>query len=324
MLHRFSISCNWALRQRNLLSFVGLVAVISLVLRSNFEKTSRGETTSIPNNYNTPRSVIAVIGTPRTGTVGLYRSFIDSWKCTNNVIDVPFYSSPGYCPDDRTVLRVQSAVSGAKLIRQHRQKHPGGQCLVVTAIRSPASWIPSLYLKYLYFHQSWMCRTEFSSLDWKYMLSGYRRFLTDSDVIAQSAESCLPRLMEEFQGGSVGEQTDRMDFMGGYSVLGPAPEQSEFAGCELLFLRMEQSDRWPDIIPNFVPIERGGWWPGIIQTVLPELRYKRTKSQSSKCPGIARHIKALQDYELTTEERMLVSTYGGGIMADWFDAYGYI
>jgi len=36
---------------------------------------------------------------------------------------------------------------GAKAIQEQRKENPDGQCLIVTAIRSPATWFASKYLE---------------------------------------------------------------------------------------------------------------------------------------------------------------------------------
>jgi len=290
----------WAFRKTTI-SIVGTLVALTLLLRFNHDSNYH-HTRSTQNErriYNKPRSVIAVINTPKMGTSSLSQSFIDFWKCTNGM-GYPSYLTYN-CPDERKVVQAHDADAGAKAIKQHQQQYPGGQCLIVTAIRSPATWLPSLY-----YQHSQICKASLMSKD--NVLQDYMRFLGDVNLIRESTESCLPELMKEFNGGSLKKQAKIMDYSGGYSVLGPASSESAFAGCELLFLRMEQSDRWP----------------GFIKKLVPDSNYYRGESHISQCPELSDHIKMLQDYELTKEEKMVLYNSGSAIISDWFDSYGYI
>jgi len=249
--------------------------------------------------YNSPQSVIAMINTPKTGTEGLTQNFRKFWKCSKEN-ESPFAYTYA-CPDEKKVIRAHQFAAGTKELQLHRQAHPGGQCLIVTSIRHPATWFPSLYAQ-----RRKICENFDMTKD--DMLNDYKAFLADEHSTVRSAESALPGLIKEFPFGSLKEQAKIMDQNGGYSILAPTSPESLFAGCELLFLRIEQSEQWPEII----------------QMMVPEIRYERTVSQSSRCPKMADHVKMLKDYELTMEEKIKISTYGGGLMADWFDTYDYI
>lgn len=250
-------------------------------------------------SYSVPESVIAVITTPKTGTTGLTQNFKNSWEC-EKVVEDPFFLTYG-CPDDRLLVRSHQFGAGAQVVQQHRQEHPGGHCLLVTSIRHPANWLPSLYTQ-----KENICKN--TSMTKNDMLEDYKRFFGNEHLILHSAETSLPGLMREFTFGSLKEQAKIMDQNGGYSILSPTFPASIFAGCELLLLRMEQSKQWPEII----------------QMMVPENKFSQGKSGVSQCPELADHIKMLQDYELTMEERLRIYNYGGGLMADWFDAYEYI
>lgn len=249
-------------------------------------------------SYSMPGSIIAVVNTPKMGTTALTQNFIRSWKC-DNIYEDPNYLTYG-CPDNRLVVRAHQFDASAQVIQQHRLDHPEGQCLIVSSVRHPSAWLPSLYIQ-----KKRIC--ENNSMSKNDMLKDYKQVLGSERLLVPSM-SCLPKLMEEFNGGSLKEQAMIMDKNGGYSILGPASPESVFAGCELLFLRMEQSDQWPEII----------------QMMIPESDYTRIESRASQCPELADHIKMLHDYDLTMEERKYIYNNGGARMADWFDAYDYI
>jgi len=292
----------WTLQHANKISIVGTLVAVILLRRILNENAKYQYSQTIQNErrpYNKPRSVIAVINTPKTGGMGLSQSLIDSWKCEGGT-GYPSYLTYN-CPDERMVIRAHDFDAGAKAIQRFRQEYPGEQCLIVTAIRSPITWLPSLYAQ-----QSRIC--EAFSMSKHDMLQDYRRFLGDMNMIVESAESCLPGLMTEFNGGSLKEQTKIMDYTGGYSVLGHPSSGSAYAGCELLLLRMEQNDRWPGFIKKFVP----------------DSKFYRGETHLSQCPELSDHIKMIQDYELTKEEKMALYNSGSAIMSDWFDSYRYI
>eukprot|EP00555_Chaetoceros_dichaeta_P009796 CAMPEP_0198255822 /NCGR_PEP_ID=MMETSP1447-20131203/5877_1 /TAXON_ID=420782 /ORGANISM="Chaetoceros dichaeta, Strain CCMP1751" /LENGTH=165 /DNA_ID=CAMNT_0043942303 /DNA_START=339 /DNA_END=836 /DNA_ORIENTATION=+ len=140
------------------------------------------------------------------------------------------------------------------------------------------------------------------------MLQDYKQWLSVVNNVVTAFEDCLPGLLQEFNGGSLVEQAKVMDHNNGYSILESASSDSVFAGCELLFLRMEQHDRWPEII----------------ETMIPGNEFYEGESRATQCPELADHIMMLQEYELTNEEKMAIYSNGGPSIADWFDAYGYM
>jgi len=300
----------WSLRNSNrILIAVTVVAFICLVpfdyLNANSEskQTNYEFTRSLENedlsSYDEPGSVVAVITTPKTGSEGLFQTFINSWECkeaTKTSADSTYN-----CPHDRMVVRTDNAYDGAEIIRQHRQENANGKCLVISAIRDPASWFSSLYSQ-----KTNIC--ENASMSKEEMLQDYRQFVANADDIVQSADSCLHDLMTEFNGGSLIHQSKIMDANGGYSVLTSALPNGVFAGCDLLFLRMEQSIVWPDIMERMVP----------------KISFSKGEPVESLCPGVSDHIKMLKDYELTKEEKIAIYSHGSTVVTDWFDSYGYM
>jgi len=253
-----------------------------------------------PRSYSVPGTVIGIINTPKIGTTGLVQNFKSSWKCEQLNEGTDRYYITYECPDDRLLLRAHHLSIGAQMMRHHRQMNPFGRCLIVTAIRHPATWLPSLYIQ-----RESFCESD--PMTQEEMLQDYRRFLNNHRSILNSAESALGELMKEFTFGTLKEQSKIMDQNGGYSILSTGSPESLFVGCELLFLRMEQSKQWPDII----------------KMMIPENKYHKGISTEDRCPQRTDDVRMLQDYELTMEERMRIYNYGDGLMADWFDAYEY-
>lgn len=257
--------------------------------------TSGGDVVDVDRirSYSTPGSIAAVINTAKMGTGGLQRTFATSWKCPE-ASPVPFMAV-NQCKDDRRYTRTHWFGDGARDVQKHREEYPEGKCLIVTAIRSPASWFGSMYLQKA--KQNWRPKEE--------MLKDYKKWLDTGDF--HMLYQVLPELLNEFNAGSLADQTRIMDDNGGYSFV-PAPEKSMLAGCDLLFLRIEQSDRWPDIF----------------ESLDPEIKNNRRGSRLQDNPDKEDEIKAIEAYELTSEEKVKIYNSQDEFLQNWFDVYGFM
>jgi len=245
-------------------------------------------------SYSSSGSIAAVINTAKMGTGGLYTTFQVSWKCGRFVPKVTSVR-PTLCLHDRRTIRTHSFDDGSEYIQKYRKVHPEGKCLIASAIRSPATWFGSMYLQMV--HNNWKPKEE--------MLKDYRKFLAEKDF--HMVYQVLPDLLEKFNAGSLVEQSKIMDYNGGYSLI-PAPTNSSLAGCDLLFLRMEQSDQWPVIF----------------QMLDHEFHSIRGYSRVSKNFRNIEEINAIASYELSSEEKISIYNSRGKFVQDWFDAYGYM
>ena len=135
---------------------------------------------------------------------------------------------------------------GAKAIQEQHKENTDGKCLIVTAIRSPATWFASKYLESTggYKRDEWLTKDS--------PLRGFKIFILKITTL-QALHCAIPDLLNEFSGGSLKEQFKIMDSNDSYSVLGPAPHDFPVAGYSLLFLRMEESDQWLTIFKKFDP-----------------------------------------------------------------------
>jgi len=291
------------------ISAIGTLVVTLLVLLLNYEavnnQSAQSQISRIESKLsgNETGTIVAVINTPKMGTGGLTYNFERSFNCgPEENHDDSFITFD--CPDSKMVVRTHGIEGGMQAVQKHRQEHPEGKCLIVTAIRSPGPWLPSLYVQ-----KKRVC--ENISMTKEEMLQDYKEWLSNVDVIEKTiektVESCLPGLLQEFNGGSLVDQAKILDRNNGYSILDSTSSDSIFAGCELLLLRMEQNDQWPEII----------------DMVVPGNKFYKGESRASQCPELVDHIKMLHEYELTKEEKMAIYTDGGASIADWFDAYGY-
>jgi len=298
-----SNTLKFAAQHTRRISVIGALVVALLVLLLNYATENGGHAYSrivrFKSDLKDKGSIVAVINTPKMGTGGLCHNFIQSWRCKNGLENTSYLTYN--CPNERIVVRAHQIKGAMQAVQNHRRRHPDGKCLIVTAIRSPEPWLPSLYVQ-----RQRLCNNI--SMTKEEMLQDYKQWLGSVKNVSQAFESCLPELLKEFNGGSLVEQAEIMDRNNGYSMVESTSDDSVFAGCELLFLRMEQNDRWPEIIKMMVP----------------ENKFHRGESRAAQCPKLADHIKMLQEYELTKEEKMAIYTNGGASVADWFDAYEYI
>lgn len=250
---------------------------------------------SIVKSYSSPGSIAAVMNTAKTGTGGLFETFEHSWKC-GNAPPVPKLAVAN-CEDDRRVFRTHWPEAGVQDIQNHRTNHPDGQCIIVTVMRSPATWFASMFLQIA--KREWKPKEE--------MLQDYKEFLTTSEA-TKMMHSVLPYLLSEFKAGSLTEQAKIMDANGGYSFLGTAPSSSALTGCDLLFLRMEESNRWPKLF----------------EMIDSDIHFKIGTSRIQQHPEAIEQIKAIAAYELSSEEKTSIYNRENDFIRDWFDAYGYM
>jgi len=234
------------------------------------------------------------MNTAEMGADGLHKTFRHSWLCQYTQ-PIEFLSVAD-CKDDRRVIRTHMFDPGSKEIQRHRKAHPEGQCLIVTTLRSPASWFASWYL-----HSA---ETEWKSKE--EMLIDYRKFLAAGEF--DMLYTVLPDLLSEFNAGTLIKRMEIMNHNGGYSLI-PAPPESVLAGCDLLFLRMEQSDQWPDMFQIIDP------------NVRSEVGSDRLEQDH---PNNADQINVISEYELTSDEKISIFNDEKGFLQDWFDSYSYM
>jgi len=285
-----------------------VVAIGVTVLIANQFSTNPNDYVRAPRNLSTgdksfvenrvksrssPGSIAAVINTAKMGTGGLFKTFAESWNCPS--APPVQYLSVDHCEDHRRYFRTHTFDAGSGDIQKHRNEHPGGQCLIATAIRSPASWFGSMYLQMA--KNNWKPKEE--------MLKDYRAYLAAGDF--HMLDLVLPDLLKEFNAGTLVDQMKLMDVNGGYTLT-PAPETSVLAGCDLLFLRLEQSDRWPEIF----------------EMLDPRIENKKGVSRMQRHPDNIDQITAISTYELTSEERINIYNSKNKFIQEWFDAYGYM
>jgi len=252
------------------------------------------------------QTFVGVINTPKCGTGGLSGSFVNAFDPCNEATR-PFPSTVRYdCPEQRHIVRAHNVDGAVQVYKNVRDRHPIQKCFLVTAIRGPQEWLPSLFLQR---HEESLCNAEMSSKE--EMMDLYRHWLlNESDQVREAAGSVRPVLFNEFGQTTLTEQMQRVEENGGYAFLSPPPQSEEqpsnFPNCELLFLRMEDKDRWSEIIHRF----------------MPGVRYERNRSRTEQCPNIAEYYLAIQEYRLNSAELKAV-IQNDPHTAEYFRVYGY-
>merc|ERR1740139_882945 len=203
------------------------------------------------------------------------------------------------CERDQEVIRSHDFNKAASYIQEHRGRNPNGRCHIETALRSPNHWFASLYNER---HRAPGEHCPDANIPSDERVKDFKTFL--STFKFERVFDTLGRLLNEYD-VSLTSQFRLMDKNGGYSLVGPAPDNSIIAGCDLLFLRVEDSDNWSEIF---------GIYPGI--------RYSSGKSRLDFCPHAADTLKILEDYVMTKAEKETILSRDNTIK-EWFDLYGY-
>jgi len=247
--------------------------------------------------------VVVIVNTPKTGTGGLTNTFARSFKCggAEKAFDqVSHYS----CQSGVDLLRTHNpepASEALATIRPNFQDRE--QCLVITAIRDPRTWIPSMFMQSALGGRD-LCNAK---IDQKGFFQRYHDFIMgEYEFIQHGILHIRPPLLKHFGATSLDDEFAKMEKNGGYSLLDKPDPLGPFSNCELLFLRMEDSAKWPSFI----------------STVMPGVKYQKNKSRSQECPRIADHYKALQYYDYSDEE-IIMMTGGNPEIASYFNIYGF-
>ena len=250
------------------------------------------------SSYNEAGTIYAVINTPKMATGTLQGTFSTSLKCKGRD-PIRTVNLSGNCERDQKVMRSHDFDAAVEYIQEHRGSNPNGRCHIVTALRSPNQWFASLYNEKT--KADGHCPDVNIPSDER--VRNFKTFLSTSRF--GRAFDTLGRLLNEYD-VSLTSQFRLMDKNGGYSVLGPAPDNSIIAGCELLFLRIEDSERWPDIF----------------RKMFPGIGYRSGKSRSDMCPKATDTLKILEEYVMTKAEQETILS-GDNTIKEWFDLYDY-
>eukprot|EP00521_Asterionellopsis_glacialis_P006543 CAMPEP_0195281676 /NCGR_PEP_ID=MMETSP0707-20130614/887_1 /TAXON_ID=33640 /ORGANISM="Asterionellopsis glacialis, Strain CCMP134" /LENGTH=357 /DNA_ID=CAMNT_0040340583 /DNA_START=81 /DNA_END=1154 /DNA_ORIENTATION=- len=274
-------------------------------------------------------SIIAVINTPKCGTGGLTIGASKTLHCSLPQEPIPNVQHKD-CEDGH-VIRTHDVINGMQLLgdirksfkQQKQQKgHEGDQqqCLIITAVRDPQTWLPSLFLES---NRNELCdRNEDKSASRQQHLSKkvmrmYKHWMnTNMYRVRWGLKDVRPQLLEEF-GTNLRTEMGNIERNGGYSLI-PHPSASSLYdgdnvlnGCELLFLRMEDHEKWPSILSSVLP---GGF------------TYDKPSGRVDLCPNIKEAYKDLLEYKLPYRDRNAIigdDSISPHIL-DYFNAYGYL
>mmetsp|Transcript_1469 Transcript_1469/g.2326 ORF Transcript_1469/g.2326 Transcript_1469/m.2326 type:complete len:323 (+) Transcript_1469:182-1150(+) len=249
-------------------------------------------------------TVVGVINTPKSGTGTLTGTFFRSFRCGKHEKSVVDTVQGRNCPAHNHAFRTHRLKEGGIMLRHFVQKYPHEKCMVVTAIRNPQTWLPSLFMEK---HKKTLCEgsTIRSAADF---VMRYRRwFLKNKKEIRKIASSVVPHLLKEFGGKSLTHQMTKMNENGGYVLMHNKSKRSKFRGCDLLFLRMEDQDNWSNVLPS----------------VIPGTTYSRSQSRADLCPNIANYYQAIQAYQFTDRERRKIMG-NDKYMREYFEVYNFL
>jgi len=274
-------------------------------------------------------SVIAVINTPKCGTGGLTTGASQTLQC--GVGQEPILGVQHKDCQDGHVIRTHNVVNGMQLLNDIRksfkqQKQQKGheddqqQCLIITAVRDPQTWLPSLFLESNKVELCGLNEGESTSRQKrlsKKVLRMYKHWMnTDMHRVRWGLNYVRPQLLEEF-GTNLRTEMENIERNGGYSLIqhpssSPLYDRDNVLnGCELLFLRMEDHDKWPSILSSLLP---GGF------------TYDKPLGRVDLCPNIKEVYKELLEYKLPYRDRNTIigDDSKSPHILDYFNAYGYL
>ena len=293
-----------------------------------------------PTHYN----YVAIINTPKCGTVGLWEYFMESYHCHSKVLPhtevgpIVFETDVEGCPNGYVVQRGHLIEPSAEALTQNFnfiqnsdkeiQKIEDKKCLVVSAIRDPQAWLASVFME----KYGSLCEDAMKGeLKPKQALKIYKEWLQSDSRLFYHRE--IHFLMLEFGAKSLMEEMNIVKQNGGFSFYThPSKTRSEheqlhmdneirnmktipspFAPCDLLFLRLEDHENWPKILEKVVDIP---------ENAENKYHYQQPVTREDICPALLNHYRLLKSYKMTEEEKANVI---GDIpfMAAWFKSYGY-
>eukprot|EP00559_Dactyliosolen_fragilissimus_P002848 CAMPEP_0184859320 /NCGR_PEP_ID=MMETSP0580-20130426/4321_1 /TAXON_ID=1118495 /ORGANISM="Dactyliosolen fragilissimus" /LENGTH=323 /DNA_ID=CAMNT_0027355877 /DNA_START=43 /DNA_END=1014 /DNA_ORIENTATION=- len=231
-------------------------------------------------------AIIAVINTPKTGTGGL-----TVYAARNT--------------EHAAVFRTHKFTEGFSWLASHIMETQPQQCLVVTSIREPNTWMKSFFMQ-RYFRS--ICYDE-EDYDMDKYLDLYRSWLkSNREQLPRAMNECLRGVLDEFGAPDLDFHFRNFDKNGGYSLVEHPEDGGIFQGCWLLFLRMEDAPLWPEVFTAVMPNEVKPYEPPV-QTLV------------SLCPKLADLYTQFQTYNLSEEEKdFAIGT--DPFMREYFRLYG--
>jgi len=279
-----------------------------------------------PNYYYDPKdppkfnhdSIIAVVNTPKCGTGGLSLHFQNSFNCRWRGTEIEGVKM-ARCEDGHTNLsKSHRHEESLQFLRDYRVKELSKgivkQCLIVTVVRDPKTWLPSKFMEDV---KTKYC--ESTTITPEQAVQDYREWLrVSANRNRQRAQWNIPHFLNMYE-TNLGDQMDAMWRQGGYSLLPPRPPPRAVSNesdlpvesfCTLLFLQLESSDRWPEVF----------------EMVAPGRRYEAPEMRDELCPANVERNRAVKSYMLTDEEKMnfIGDDEYSPYLLEWFNAYGYL
>ena len=247
-----------------------------------------------------------VINTPKCGTGGLSKTLQLSYGCKPKEVIQLGNSQLNNYENGNHVVRTHGVEDGTKILKELRNEHATGppqRCVVLTAIRDPRTWIPSMFMQTP--EGSAFCDADVTRE--QYFQAYHDWLMVNGPRIQNAVSNVRPKLLAEFGAESLASEMSRVDQNGGYSILDQPNPEGVYAGCQLLFLQMERSEQWATIMA----------------AVMPGVEYKKNKARTESCPKIADHYVALNQYPYSQEELALMSDGGRNTdVLEYFSVYG--
>jgi len=264
-----------------------------------------------------------VVNTPKSGTGTLQQSFVASSECLDSKTFAMRGVYADVCSHETNVVLRSHHIGSAEGFLQFLQRvapASTARCLVVTNIRDPRTWLPSLFFER---NKEDLCKPNQVSA--ATVVGDYRRWLLSPQFSPVSYVA--PDVLKLFEGGQnftavLGQlfgsslartktssktigQPDSAGLSGAALHLRAIPGSPwAHSRCELVAMRVEDSDHWP----------------AELAAASPGFRLYSSQGTSKRCAGEGDAIyAALKAYVLTTQEvgTILRKDSTGGFREAW-------
>jgi len=257
------------------------------------------EPVTVTSKHPFPEGTLGVvINTPKCGTGGLTETFMKSFpgKCVGQHLH---HKTTYVNCENRHVVRTHDVESGIMALDKLHVS-PDQKCMIATAIRDPRTWLPSVFMQR---RNKELCHAKMTK---KRFFSIYRHWIIDDvEQIRYFLRIARPWLLSHYR-TSLTDVMNASRQNGGYALIQSPHVGGRFANCELLFLQMEESKKWPTFMESV--------WPGI--------SFAKGKARTDACPESADHYKALADDYVLQEEEIEYIIGGDPDIAEYFSVYG--
>lgn len=335
-----------SIKAKRSISLVALILAATLAARETLTPNKNDFESSINNHrglQNDPYSVqrkpfdkntvISLINTVKSGADGMHVHFANSFDCvfrTTKVNQVHLAKCNNLKGVD--VLNSHHRENSMALLSHYLDtrlsRHRPLNCLVVTAVRNPKTWLPARFMEDE--GNEYCDKTRIGP---ERTVEEFRKWLVDNAGLTRFRASSVVPYFLELYGTTITEQMKVFERNGGFSLLPPPIPARVFppgdnnnralkkkkkeddlpvdedlvkGSCSLLLLQYEQADKWQDVMGQLAP----------------GIEFRAAEEPETVCPEHA----AINEYQISDEERenFIGHDRFSPYLKEWFHLYGIL